>query len=84
MNDKKRTGTRELKETMNYAKIVGVTTLTACTSEYLLNQHFDVVIVDEAGQISLPAILGSLLHARQFILVGDQEVRRRQFVEYLC
>lgn len=32
---------------------------------------FDVVIVDEAGQISLPAVLGALLKARSFVLVGD-------------
>jgi DNA replication ATP-dependent helicase Dna2 len=32
---------------------------------------FDVVIVDEAGQIGLPAVLGALLKARSFVLVGD-------------
>ena len=32
---------------------------------------FDVCIVDEASQISLPATLGPLLHSRRFILVGD-------------
>jgi DNA replication ATP-dependent helicase Dna2 len=32
---------------------------------------FDVCIVDEASQITLPTILGPLLCARKFVLVGD-------------
>ncbi|KAK4547339.1 hypothetical protein LTR36_000995 [Oleoguttula mirabilis] len=32
---------------------------------------FDVCIVDEASQITLPTALGPLLHARRFVLVGD-------------
>lgn len=32
---------------------------------------FDVCIVDEASQITLPTSLGPLLHARKFVLVGD-------------
>lgn len=34
-------------------------------------RSFDVCIVDEASQITLPTILGPLLHARKFVLVGD-------------
>lgn len=34
-------------------------------------RSFDVCIVDEASQITLPTILGPLLHARRFVLVGD-------------
>jgi DNA replication ATP-dependent helicase Dna2 len=37
----------------------------------LAGQHFDVVIVDEAGQISQPAVLGAIMAADNFILVGD-------------
>ena len=37
----------------------------------MLSEHFDVVIVDEAGQISQPAILGVLMAADSFVLVGD-------------
>ena len=33
--------------------------------------RFDVCIVDEAGQITLPATLGPLLLAERFVLVGD-------------
>nr|POE54926.1 dna replication atp-dependent helicase/nuclease dna2 [Quercus suber] len=32
---------------------------------------FDICIVDEASQITLPTSLGPLLHARKFVLVGD-------------
>jgi DNA replication ATP-dependent helicase Dna2 len=34
-------------------------------------RQWDVAIVDEAGQITLPAVLGPLLRARAFVLVGD-------------
>jgi DNA replication ATP-dependent helicase Dna2 len=35
--------------------------------------HFDVVILDEAGQLTIPAILGTLRFAKSFILVGDEK-----------
>src|SRR5262249_5472732 len=35
--------------------------------------HFDVAIIDEAGQLTVPAILGALRFARRFILVGDEK-----------
>lgn len=35
------------------------------------NRVFDVCIVDEAGQITLPACLGPLLRCKSFALVGD-------------
>ncbi|BCL81364.1 AAA family ATPase [Ktedonobacteria bacterium brp13] len=34
---------------------------------------FDVAIIDEAGQLTIPAILGALRFARRFILVGDEK-----------
>ena len=60
-----------LRRTVDSAKIVGVTALSAPRSAQLLRQHFDVVIVDEAGQINQPAIIGALMAADTFILVGD-------------
>ncbi len=39
-------------------------------SEALL--QFDVAIIDEAGQLTLPAMLGALRFAKRFILVGDE------------
>ena len=35
--------------------------------------QFDVAIIDEAGQLTMPAILGALRFARRFILVGDEK-----------
>lgn len=34
---------------------------------------FDVAIIDEAGQLTVPAILGALRLAKRFILVGDEK-----------
>lgn len=60
-----------LRIAISNARIVGVTALTIPRSSLLFREHFDVVIVDEAGQISQPAIIGALLAADNFILVGD-------------
>ncbi len=35
--------------------------------------HFDVALIDEAGQLTIPAILGALRFAARFILVGDEK-----------
>ena len=35
--------------------------------------QFDVAIIDEAGQLTLPAILGALRFTKRFILVGDEK-----------
>ena len=35
--------------------------------------QFDVAIIDEAGQLTIPAILGALRLAKRFILVGDEK-----------
>jgi len=37
----------------------------------LRGRVFDVCLVDEAGQLTLPAVLAPLLRARAFCLVGD-------------
>lgn len=37
------------------------------------NWQFDVAIIDEAGQLTVPAILGALRFAKRFILVGDEK-----------
>ena len=55
---------------MLQCRIVAVPCLS--THHPLVSQRsFDVAIVDEAGQITLPAVLGPLLLARSFVLVGD-------------
>jgi DNA replication ATP-dependent helicase Dna2 len=35
--------------------------------------QFDIAIIDEAGQLTVPAILGALRFAKRFILVGDEK-----------
>ncbi len=35
--------------------------------------RFDVAIIDEAGQLTIPAILGALRFTKRFILVGDEK-----------
>lgn len=37
----------------------------------LVGRSFDVCMMDEAGQVTLPAVLGALGLARSFCLVGD-------------
>jgi DNA replication ATP-dependent helicase Dna2 len=62
--------------------VVASTTATWSSDKYTniegdeLKQNglsFDVAIIDEAGQLTIPAILGALRLARRFILVGDEK-----------
>lgn len=48
----------------------GVTCLGTQDS-FLKRMKFDVCIIDEACQIAMPSLLGPLLLAHSFILVGD-------------
>ena len=41
------------------------------SSSHYVRRSFDVCIVDEASQITLPASLGPLRYASMFVLVGD-------------
>eukprot|EP01018_Ginkgo_biloba_P039983 Gb_09620 [translate_table: standard] len=61
---------KELESRMNQACVVGVTCL-GITHPLLANKKFDVCIVDEAGQITLPVCLGPIMYAHTFVLVGD-------------
>jgi DNA replication ATP-dependent helicase Dna2 len=62
-----------LAKCVHAARVVGATALTIPRSPLLVKEHFDVVIVDEAGQITQPAVLGALMSADSFILVGDHK-----------
>lgn len=55
-----------------HAQIVGATVYTNI-SQFPRNFVFDVCIVDEAGQITEPAILQTLSLARRVLLVGDSK-----------
>jgi DNA replication ATP-dependent helicase Dna2 len=60
----------ELACLVDTVKIWGVSAL-GTTDALIRRREFDVVIVDEAGQITLPATLGPLLRGDTFVLVGD-------------
>ncbi|CAM6033109.1 unnamed protein product [Sphagnum compactum] len=61
---------REMEAMVDKARVVGVTCL-GITHAMFGKRKFDVCIVDEAGQITLPVCLGPLRCANTFVLVGD-------------
>ena len=59
-----------------YTNLVNSVNVLGCTCyntghPIFKQRPFDYCIVDEASQITLPAVLGPLLRSRKFILVGD-------------
>ncbi|XVF41374.1 hypothetical protein PTKIN_Ptkin01aG0275400 [Pterospermum kingtungense] len=60
----------EIEVKFDQVKVVAVTCL-GITSPLLSGKKFDVCIVDEAGQTTLPVSLGPLMFASKFVLVGD-------------
>lgn len=66
----KRGSIDEIEDAYMGCRIVATTCMG--TNHVLFSRRaFDVCIVDEASQITLPISLGPLLHARKFVLVGD-------------
>ncbi|XP_030549255.2 DNA replication ATP-dependent helicase/nuclease JHS1 isoform X3 [Rhodamnia argentea] len=59
-----------IKLRLDQVKVVAVTCL-GITSPLLASKRFDVCIMDEAGQTTLPVSLGPLMFASAFVLVGD-------------
>jgi len=75
-----------VREILRKSPVVASTTATWSSDKYnpsLFNGaenssedsflQFDVAIIDEAGQLTVPAILGALRFAKRFILVGDEK-----------
>ncbi|KAJ1388065.1 P-loop containing nucleoside triphosphate hydrolase, partial [Sesbania bispinosa] len=60
----------DIKMRLEQVKVVAVTCL-GISSPLLTNMRFDVCIMDEAGQTTLPVSLGPLTFASMFVLVGD-------------
>lgn len=56
---------------MKSIKIVGATCIGSSTKSHFNELRYDVVIVDEAGQIPMHNLLVPLVKAKKFILVGD-------------
>ncbi|EXB70693.1 DNA2-like helicase [Morus notabilis] len=63
-------GVEDIKTKLDQVKVVAVTCL-GITGPLLANKRFDVCIMDEAGQTTLPVSLGPLMFASKFVLVGD-------------
>lgn len=62
---------KQIKEfTLEKARLVSGT-LIGLQQEELLRQHFDVLIVDEAGQALEPAIWSLARHADKLVMAGD-------------
>jgi DNA replication ATP-dependent helicase Dna2 len=60
-----------VRRALNDARIVAATAHRACTMPYLRRRQFEMVIVDEAGQLTEPLTLGLILRGRRYVLVGD-------------
>ncbi|MFF0247669.1 DEAD/DEAH box helicase [Streptosporangium sandarakinum] len=67
------------RELVRYADVVAATCIGTATTKLLAELEFDLVIVDEAGQISTPNLLVPLVRGRRAVLVGDH----RQLPPYL-
>lgn len=64
---------QQLRHVLTTRPIVGATATTWLSGTWDGFLQFDVAIVDEAAQLTLPATLGPLRLARQFILIGDHK-----------
>jgi DNA replication ATP-dependent helicase Dna2 len=76
----------QVRELLRNSAVVASTTATWSSDKYTppspstndelvedTGLFFDVAIIDEAGQLTVPAILGALRFVRRFILVGDEQ-----------
>ncbi|MEO8973912.1 MAG: AAA domain-containing protein [Ktedonobacteraceae bacterium] len=74
---------QHIRELLRTIPVVASTTATWSSEKYapsVRDSHteealfqFDVAIIDEASQLTIPSILGALRFARRFILVGDEK-----------
>jgi DNA replication ATP-dependent helicase/nuclease Dna2 len=65
-----------LRQTLRAARLVATTTATWSAERYDgagETLRFDLAIMDEASQLTVPALLGALRFARRFVLVGDEK-----------
>lgn len=62
----------EVAAELREAPVVAATT-ASCGSRTMLQQEFDVAVVDEAGQLTEPGTLAAVNLADRFVLVGDHQ-----------
>lgn len=65
-----------LRDALLEARLVAATTATWSAERFDVAGEplrFDLAIVDEASQLTVPAVLGALRFARRFVLVGDEK-----------
>ncbi|QLC32690.1 AAA family ATPase [Halarchaeum sp. CBA1220] len=63
-------GPHEQAEKLGGAPLVAATT-SSCGSRVMRSQEFDVVLVDEASQLTEPGTLAAINRGATFVLVGD-------------
>jgi DNA replication ATP-dependent helicase Dna2 len=66
----------DVRATLRSVPMIAATAATWSSESYEPDRTmplFDVAIVDEASQLTVPAILGILRWARKFVLVGDEQ-----------
>ncbi|WP_211311366.1 AAA domain-containing protein [Halarchaeum salinum] len=63
-------GPHEQADRLGAASLVAATTAT-CGSRVMRSQSFDVVLVDEASQLTEPGALAAINRGAKFVLVGD-------------
>lgn len=65
----------DVRHVLKSVPVVAATVTTWASEEYEVDRSmplFDVMIIDEATQLTTPAALGALRWGRRFILVGDE------------
>ena len=62
---------RAVRDAMDGTRIVAATAHRSCTMPYLRRRKFEMVLVDEAAQLTEPLTLGLILRGRRFVLIGD-------------
>ncbi|MGW5648764.1 DEAD/DEAH box helicase [Saccharopolyspora sp. NPDC003752] len=60
-------------ELIRYADVIGTTCVGAATQKDIAAEEFDLVIVDEAGQVQTSDVLIPLIRGKRAVLVGDHK-----------
>ena len=62
---------RDLNAIYDKAQLIAGTCMGVSRHPLLIRNKVDFALVDEAAQVPEPIVIGALMHARQFVLVGD-------------